>query len=768
MTGSPLRKTAWRSHELQSHEAIRVVGSREHNLKNVSIDIPKKLITVFTGVSGSGKSSLVFDTIAAESQRQLNETFSSFARHRLPHYGQPDVDLIENLAVAIVVDQKRLGGNARSTVGTATDIQALLRLLFSRVGEPFVGLSSVFSFNHPDGMCPRCEGIGAITTVDVDALLDRSKSLNDGAIRFPLLAVGSARWKRYVLSGYFDNDKKLEDYSPEEWELLLNAEPHKPPHPAKGWWASSMYEGLIPRFHRSFLHNRSSSDRNEALESVVTSGLCPDCHGARLRPEVLACKINGNSIADLAAMPASDLVPIVAEISTTAAVPIVAALCARLDHMTGIGLGYISMDRQTSTLSGGESQRVKMLRHLGSSLTDLTYVFDEPSIGLHPRDVNQMIALLREIRDKGNTVLVVEHDPQIIAIADHVIDMGPGAGESGGRVVFKGKVADLKRSDTLTGRFMKARPHPKAVLRPPTGWLKLRNANLHNLKNVSVDIPQGVLTAVVGVAGSGKSSLINGVFSRRYPDAVCIDQGALGGSIRSNTATYTGVLDPIRKLFAEANSVGASLFSSNSAGACPGCKGLGVTRMDMAFMDTIVSACEVCHGRRFTDAVLAYKLRGKNIDDVLSMSVSDAQRFFHEPDIRPALDRVAEVGLDYMTLGQPLSSLSGGERQRIKLATELQNTGRIFILDEPTTGLHMSDVARLVRLMGRLADSGNTLLVIEHNLDVITQADWIIEMGPGAGQNGGSVIFKGNPIEMINSETSQTAPWIRAGASLEN
>ncbi|QNA82599.1 excinuclease ABC subunit UvrA [Sphingomonas sp. So64.6b] len=761
MTASAPRKTAPRKNASREHGVIRVVGSREHNLKNISIEIPKKLITVFTGVSGSGKSSLVFDTIAAESQRQLNETFSSFVRHRLPHYGQPDVDSIENLAVAIVVDQKRLGGNARSTVGTATDIQALLRLLFSRVGKPFVGESSVFSFNHPEGMCTRCEGIGATNTVEIEALLDKSKSLNEGAIRFPPLAVGSARWKRYVLSGYFDNDKKLDAYSHEEWDLLLNAEPRKPPHPRKGWWASSMYEGLIPRFHRSFLGKSGErSTYAEALDRVVTSGPCPECHGARLKPDVLRSRINGNNIADLAAMPTIDLVSVVSAISGSVAAPIVAAIAGRLEHLIGIGLGYLSMDRQTSTLSGGESQRVKMLRHLGSSLTDLTYIFDEPSVGLHPRDVNQLIALLRELRDKGNTVLVVEHDPQVIAVADHVIDMGPGAGDKGGRVVFQGKVDDLERSDTLTGRFMKARPRPKALVREPTGVMPLRDVTLHNLKNLSVDIPQGVLTAIVGVAGSGKSSLINGAFARRYPDAICIDQAALGGSSRSNTATYTEVLDPIRRLFAQANDVSASLFSANSIGACPACKGLGITQIDMAFMDTIVSTCEVCHGRRFTDEVLAYEFRGKNIDDVLRMSVADASQFFDSPDISPALDRVAEVGLDYMTLGQPLSSLSGGERQRIKLATELQNAGRIFILDEPTAGLHMSDVARLIGLLNRLVDNGATLLVVEHNLDVISQADWIVEMGPGAGGDGGRVIFQGRPEDMIVSRTSLTGQYL--------
>jgi excinuclease UvrABC ATPase subunit len=738
----------------QDNDAIRVRGAREHNLKAVSVEIPKKKLTVFTGVSGSGKSSLVFDTIAAESQRQLNETFSSFARHRLPHYGQPDADSIENLSAAIVVDQKRLGGNARSTVGTATDIYSLLRLFYSRIGKPFVGESTVFSFNHPEGMCPRCHGLGSVEEVDVEALLDRTKSLNEGAIRFPGLAVGSARWKRYTLSGLFDNDKKLRDYSEREWDLLLNAKPFKPRRPKSGWWASSKYEGLIPRFHRSFLgqsREKTADTHGEALNRFVRQGPCPACSGARLNRNVLRSRIAGKNIAQCAALQAGELRTFLSGVSSSIAGPVQEAILERLEHLVGMGLGYLSLDRQTSTLSGGESQRVKMVKHLGSSLTDMLYIFDEPSIGLHARDVHQVNELLKRLRDKGNTVLVVEHDPDVIAVADHIIDMGPRAGRHGGQVVFQGTHDSLLSAGTLTGRCLARRPELKTENRQAQGVLPIRNASLHNLKKVSVDIPKGIMTVVTGVAGSGKSSLINGVFSRRYPETICIDQGALTASRRSNTASYTGLLDPIRALFANANGVSRSLFSANSEGACPACDGLGTTRIDLAFMDSVESTCEVCGGRKFTAEVLRHTLRGKNIDDVLRLSASEAREFFVESDLRTTLDRLIAVGLGYMSLGQPLSTLSGGERQRIKLATELEKSGQIYVLDEPTTGLHMSDIDRLLKLINRLVDNGSTVLVIEHNLDVIAQADWVIDMGPGAGRDGGRVIFEGTPARLVQS-----------------
>jgi excinuclease UvrABC ATPase subunit len=743
----------------QGHDVIRIRGAREHNLKNVDVDIPKKRITVFTGVSGSGKSSLVFDTIAAESQRQLNETFSSFVRHRLPHYGQPDADEIENLSAAIIVDQKRLGGNARSTVGTATDIYSLLRLLYSRLGNPPVGDSTMFSFNHPEGMCPRCDGLGAVEVLDIERLVDRDKSLNEGAILFPALAVGTARWKRYALSGLFDNDKKLRDFTPAEWELLLHAKPFRPEHPRPGWWQSAQYEGLVHRFNRSFMNQsveRTRGASREALSRVVTRGPCPVCKGARLNLQVLGSRIDGKNIADCTAMQVSDLIDFMRGITAPTVAPVVGSIAERLEHLTGIGLGYLSLDRQTNTLSGGESQRVKMVKHLGSSLTDMTYIFDEPSVGLHARDVQQVNVLLKQLRDKGNTVLVVEHDPDVIAIADHIVDVGPRAGKEGGEVVYQGTLAGLARAKTSTGRAISRAPRLNSSPRAPQGWLPLRNVSRHNLHDVSVDVPKGVLTAVVGVAGSGKSSLINGAFARRYPETVSIDQGALSGSRRSNMATYTGLLDPIRNLFAGANGVSATLFSANSAGACPGCKGLGTTTLDLAFMDPIESTCEVCHGKRFTPEVLHHRFRGKNIHEVLDLSATEAREFFSEPQLRETLERLVEVGLGYMSLGQPLSTLSGGERQRIKLAAELEKSGQIYVLDEPTTGLHLSDIDRLQTLMSRLVEQGSTLLVIEHNLEVIAQADWVIEMGPGAGRNGGKIVFQGTVERLVADEKSLT------------
>ncbi|MGG4393955.1 excinuclease ABC subunit UvrA [Paenibacillus thiaminolyticus] len=746
------------------HNWIHVAGARENNLKNVTLSIPKKKITVFTGVSGSGKSSLVFDTIAAESQRQLNDTFTSFVRHRLPHYGQPDVDSLENLSVAIVVDQKRIGGNARSTVGTVTDIYSLLRLLYSRIGKPFVGYSDVFSFNNPQGMCPKCEGLGTVAAIHVESLLDRNKSLNEGAIQFPTFRPGEWRWKRYVCSGLFDNDKKLRDYTEEEWDTLLYKTDVKIKDPGPGWPPTSKYEGIIPRFERSFLTKESEEAKTrykEEFDRIVTRGQCPLCHGARLQASVLNCTINGRSIADCAAMQVTDLVSFMRVIDAPAAVTVVSAILERLESLIGIGLGYLSLNRETSTLSGGESQRVKMVRHLGSSLTDITYIFDEPSIGLHPRDVHRLNTLMQQLRDKGNTVLVVEHDPDVIAIADHIVDMGPEAGSKGGRIVYEGSLEGLAVSGTLTGRHLGHRPPLNRAPRPPQGWLAIERASLHNLKDVSVKIPQGVLTAVTGVAGSGKSSLVNGVLPQFYPEAVFIDQGALRGFKRSNPATYTGIMAPIRGLFAQANRVSASLFSFNSEGACPECKGLGRTYSDLAFMDPIVSVCEVCQGRRFTEDVLLHSLRGKHIGDILEMSLAEAKEFFREDAIRPVLERLSDVGLDYITLGQPLSTLSGGERQRLKLAAEMESGSQIYVFDEPTTGLHMSDVARLRGLMNRLVDNGSTVIVIEHNLDVISQADWIIDMGPGAGHEGGQVIFAGIPEKLIHCRHSLTAQYVQ-------
>lgn len=745
---------------------IRVIGARENNLKNISVSIPKKKITVFTGVSGSGKSSLVFDTIAAESQRQLNETFTSFIRHRLPHYGQPDVDALENLSVAIVIDQKRIGGNARSTVGTVTDIYSLLRLLYSRIGKPFVGYSDVFSFNNPQGMCPECEGLGTVKEFNLGRLIDRQKSLHEGAIQFPTFRPGEVRWKRYICTGLFDNDKKLKDYTEDEWDTLLYKTGFKPPNPTDGWPPTSMYKGIIPRIERTFLRkeSRDAALYKEAIDHVVTRGVCPLCKGARLNQNALSCKINGKSIADCTALQVSDLIEVIREIDVPLASTIVAALIERLENLISIGLGYLSLNRETSTLSGGESQRVKMVRHLGSSLTDITYIFDEPSIGLHPHDVHRLNNLIKRLRNKGNTILVVEHDPDVMAIADHVIDIGPGAGSNGGRIVYEGDFAGLRASDTLTGRYLSRRPRLKTQPRTPNGSLVIEHAVMHNLKDVSVKIPRGVMTVVTGVAGSGKSTLINRVLPQHYPKAILIDQSELRGAKRSNPATYTGMFDLVRDLFARLNRVSASLFSFNSAGACQECKGIGITYTDLAFMDPIVSTCEVCQGRRFTDKVLAYTLRGKNISEILDMRVADARQFFHEADIQSVLDRLHDVGLDYITLGQPLNTLSGGERQRIRLATELKNNGQIYVFDEPTTGLHMSDVERLIALLNRIVDHGSTVVVIEHNLDVISQADWVIDLGPGAGHEGGKVIFEGYPKELVKRQSSLTGFYLKKHA----
>lgn len=746
-----------------AHNALHVVGAREKNLKNVTVSIPKKQITVFTGVSGSGKSSLVFDTIAAESQRQLNETFTSFVRHRLPHYGQPDVDSLENLSVAMVIDQKRIGGNARSTVGTITDIYSLFRLLYSRIGKPFVGYSNVFSFNNPHGMCPTCDGLGKAATIHIERLFDKNKSLNEGAIQFPTFRPGDWRWKRYAFSGLFDNDKKLEAYTNKEWHTLLYKTDIKLTNPHHEWPKTAKYEGIIPRFERSFLtkESKEGSRYKKEIDFIVSRGVCPQCMGARLNPHVLSCKINGKNIADCTAMQVSDLIEVMRTIEEQAAITMVSAIIERLEHLDSIGLGYLSLNRETATLSGGESQRVKMVRHLGSSLTDITYIFDEPSIGLHPRDVHQLNTLLKRLCDKGNTVLVVEHDPDVISIADHVIDMGPRAGTNGGVVVYEGDLKGLAASDTLTGKHLSHRPHLKTKPRQSQGSLVIEHASLHNLKDVSVTIPKDVMTVITGVAGSGKSTLINGVLPQYYPEAIFIDQSAVRGSKRSNPATYTGMLDLIRSLFSKANNVSASLFSFNSEGACPECKGLGMTYLDLAFMDPIASICEVCQGRRFTNEVLGLRLRGKNISEVLEMTVSEARTFFYEKDIKPILERLCDVGLDYITLGQPLHTLSGGERQRMKLAAELENSGQIYVLDEPTTGLHMSDVERLIGLMNRLVDNGSTLIVIEHNLDVISQADWILDLGPGAGHDGGKIMFAGYPADLVNSESSITGRYLK-------
>ncbi|MEF3305081.1 excinuclease ABC subunit UvrA [Paenibacillus sp. GYB003] len=744
-------------------DSIQVTGATEKNLKGVDVTIPKKKITVFVGLSGSGKSALVFDTIAAESQRQLNETYSSFVRNRLPHYGQPEVESIERLPVAIVIDQKRIGGNARSTVGTATDIYALLRLLFSRFGTPFVGYSDAFSFNNPQGMCPECEGLGKAKAVRVDRLLDKEKSLHEGAILFPTFRPGDFRWKRYVSSGLFDNDKKLKHFTEEEMDTLLYKSGFKPPHPTKDWPPTSLYEGVVPRIKRTFLDkdSRDSARYKEAIDRVVTEERCSVCDGGRLNRTVLSCTLNGKSIADCCGMPINELIRFIQAVDEPGARTITEAIARRLSHLESIGLGYLHLNRETSTLSGGESQRIKMVRQLGNGLTDIVYIFDEPSIGLHPHDVRTINRLMRQLRDKGNTVLIVEHDPDVIRIADHIVELGPGAGTMGGTIVYEGDLHRLRAANTWTAKALNRRPAFKDEVRTPAGWIAIECADRHNLKRINVRIPTGVLTVVTGVAGSGKSTLIRHELPKHCPEAIFIDQGTIGASNRSNMATYTGIFDAIRSSFAKENGADAALFSFNSRGACPTCKGLGMLYTDFAFMDTVATVCEVCQGQRFTPHVLSMTYRGKTISDVLSMTVDEALDFFHDTHITDALKRLHEVGIGYLSLGQPLSTLSGGELQRVKLAAELETNGNVYVLDEPTTGLHLSDVERLLRMMNRLVERNNTLIVIEHNVDVICQADWLIDLGPGAGEDGGRVLYEGVPDRIVDCRDSITGAYLQ-------
>ncbi|NTU83692.1 MAG: excinuclease ABC subunit UvrA [Chloroflexales bacterium] len=744
---------------MTDRQFIEVHGARENNLKDISLNIPKQKLTVFTGVSGSGKSSLVFDTIAAEAQRQLNETFTAFVQGFLPHYGQPDVDRIEHLNAPIIIDQKRVGGGSRSTVGTYTDIAVLLRLLFSRVGQPYAGPAYAFSFNTPQGMCPECEGIGKTVQLDLDKLLDRSASLNGGAILHPEFKVGKWMWKMYPLSGLFDNDKPIKDYSDEELHALLYGADVKVSFGEFG----SKYEGLVERFTRMYIKKDAAamSDRNRAVfEQFTTSQTCPLCHGARLNRAALDCRIAGRNIAELSDLEATELIAFLEGFTDPIAVRLAARLTERVQHLVEIGLGYLSLGRETSTLSGGESQRVKMIRHLGNSLTEMLYILDEPTVGLHARDVARLNSLLKKLRDKGNTVLVVEHDPDVIAIADHVVDIGPKAGTHGGEVVFEGSYEDLKRADTLTGQFLKQHLPIKQKVRQPTGQMTIQNAALHNLKNVTVNIPTGVLTVVTGVAGSGKSTLVNDVFLEQHPDAIVIDQSRVTANSRSAPATYTGIMDDIRQAFARANKVSASLFSFNSAGSCPNCNGLGVVYTDLAFMEGIAATCEICEGKRFKSEVLAYHLRGKTISDVLDMTVEETLTFFTEKKIKAVLHAMSDVGLGYLRLGQPLSTVSGGEGQRLKLATELHKQGSVYVMDEPTTGLHRSDIGLLMGIIDRLVDAKNTVILIEHHLDVIRQADWIIDLGPEGGSAGGEVLFEGPPQALKDSKRSITARFI--------
>ncbi|MFF4378359.1 ATP-binding cassette domain-containing protein [Kitasatospora sp. NPDC001547] len=780
------KRTDAQPHVADSHDLIRVHGARENNLKDVSVDIPKRRLTVFTGVSGSGKSSLVFDTVAAESQRLINETYSAFVQGFMPTLARPEVDVLEGLTTAIIVDQQRMGADPRSTVGTATDANAMLRILFSRLGTPHIGSPKAFSFNVPSisgagavtveragrtvkerrsfsitgGMCPRCEGRGTVSDIDLTQLFDDGKSISEGAITIPGWKTDS--WWTvgvYANSGFLDPDKPIREYTEQELRDFLYREPTK----VKVNGVNLTYEGLVPKIQKSMLAKDKEALQPHIrafVERAVTFTACPDCGGTRLSEAARSSRIAGISIADACAMQISDLADWVRGLDEPSVAPLLGTLRQALDSFVEIGLGYLSLDRPSGTLSGGEAQRVKMIRHLGSSLTDTTYVFDEPTTGLHPHDIDRMNRLLLRLRDKGNTVLVVEHKPQTIAIADHVVDLGPGAGTAGGTVCYEGDVAGLRTSGTVTGRHLSDRTPLRATVRKPTGALEIRGASTHNLRDVDVDVPLGVLTVVTGVAGSGKSSLIHGSI-RAEEGVVSVDQGAIKGSRRSNPATYTGLLEPIRKAFAKANGVKPALFSANSEGACPTCNGAGVVYTDLAMMAGVATTCEDCEGKRYQPAVLDYHLGGRDIAEVLAMPVTEAEEFFGSGEAKlPAahriLERLADVGLGYVSLGQPLTTLSGGERQRLKLATHMADKGGVYVLDEPTTGLHLADVEQLLGLLDRLVESGKSVIVIEHHPAVMAHADWIIDLGPGAGHDGGRVVFEGTPAELVAARSTLT------------
>ncbi|MER7504294.1 excinuclease ABC subunit UvrA [Nonomuraea pusilla] len=778
-------------HVADVHDVIRVHGARENNLKDVDVEIPKRRLTVFTGVSGSGKSSLVFDTIAAESQRLINETYSAFVQGFMPTLARPEVDVLEGLTTAIIVDQERMGANPRSTVGTVTDANAMLRILFSRLGQPHIGSPQAFSFNVASvsgagaitlerdgrtvserrdftitgGMCPRCEGMGTVTDLDLSQLYDDSKSLAEGAITVPGYKADGWMVRSFTESGFLDPHKPIRDYTEQELHDFLHREPLK----VKMKGINATYEGLIPRIQKSFLSKDVTALQPHIrafVERAATFTACPDCGGTRLSAAARSSTIKGVSIADACAMQISDLAAWVRDLDEPSVAPLLTALQHTLDSFVEIGLGYLSLDRSSGTLSGGEAQRTKMIRHLGSALTDVTYVFDEPTVGLHPHDIQRMNDLLLRLRDKGNTVLVVEHKPEVIEIADHVVDLGPRAGTAGGEVMFEGTVDGLRASGTLTGRHLDDRASLKPSVRTPSGVLEVRGAATHNLQDVDVDIPLGVLVVVTGVAGSGKSSLIHGSVSGR-DGVVSVDQTPIRGSRRSNPATYTGLLDPIRKAFAKANGVKPALFSANSEGACPTCNGAGVIYTDLAMMAGVATPCEECDGKRFQASVLEYHLGGRDISEVLAMSVTEAEEFFRSGEARtPAahavLDRLAEVGLGYLSLGQPLTTLSGGERQRLKLATQMADKGGVYVLDEPTTGLHLADVEQLLGLLDRLVDSGKSVIVIEHHQAVMAHADWIIDLGPGAGHDGGRIVFEGTPSDLVAARSTLTAEHLAA------
>ncbi|MEO8403651.1 MAG: excinuclease ABC subunit UvrA [Chitinophagaceae bacterium] len=744
-------------------KTIKITGARQNNLKNISLEIPKNKITVFTGVSGSGKSSLVFETIGAEAQRQINETQNSFIRNRLTHFGVADVDKIEHLNVPVIINQKRLGGNARSTVGTATDIYASLRLLFSRMGKPFVGYSNVFSFNNPQGMCLTCEGLGYKQTINVAQLFNKNKSLNEGAILFPTFQPGGYRWIRYAHSGYFDNDKKLNQYTKEEWQLLLYADEHKPKHPHKGWGKTMMYKGVIRRLENDFLKKDSKefNSRQADLKKILVSAPCPACHGKRLNDKILSCKIEGQNIADCAALPIDELLNFLKSLSSKLYETVLGELTKKLENVINIGLQYLTLDRVTNTLSGGESQRIKMVKHLGNSLEDLLYIFDEPSIGLHPKDLENISGIIKQIKDKCNTVLIVEHDPDLIKIAEHIVDMGPLSGRKGGEIVYEGSFKGLKAAHGKTAEYFSQKKTYNRVPRKADSFFTIKNAQLHNLKNITVNIPEKVLTVVTGVAGSGKSTLISKVLPTQFPDIKIIDQSLFATSSRATLLTYLGISDKIRNLFAKENNVSNKLFSRNGEGSCPNCKGLGVEKVDLAFMEDIEEPCEVCHGTGFNPDVLKYDYQNKNIAEVLNLTVEEAQIFFKGNMFIRHFNLLIELGLDYLTLGQRLNSFSGGERQRLKLTKELNDQNNTLVLDEPSTGLHPSDTQKLMKILNRLIEHGNTLIVIEHNLDIIAQADWIIDIGVGAGKYGGDLIFEGVVTNLLKSTKSETAKYLK-------
>lgn len=736
-------------------EYIEIRGARENNLKDVSIKIPKRKITIFTGVSGSGKSSLVFDTIAAESQRLLNENFSMFVRNFLPKIAQPEADDIKNLSMAVIVDQKPLGGGSSSTVGTVTDISTALRLLFSRFGKPYVGYANAFSFNDPAGMCPNCNGMGQKMSVDMDMSFDMNKSINDGALKMPdyISTAGKEGWYlKIVKSAGFDNDKKLKDFSEAELQDLLHGKQRKV---NLGGGMSLNFEGVIDKFERKYIKAdlKTYSERTQKnVAPFITMGPCNECHGSRINERARSSKIDGYNITDLQNMQVDKLVDIIKKLDSKESHSLTKTLVDRLTNLNEIGLGYLTLNRGTDTLSGGESQRVKMVKHLNGSLVDVMYIFDEPSVGLHPRDVYRLNDLLKKLRDQGNTVIVVEHDPDVIQAADHIVDVGPNAGSRGGEIVFQGDYKDLLKADTLTGKHLKDQQPMKTEFRKATGKLEIKDAHANNLQHVDVDIPTGVFTVITGVAGSGKSSLIHQVFLKQHPDTIVVDQSQVGTSSRSNPATYIGLMDDIRRVFAKANKVDAGLFSFNSKGACENCKGAGFLTQNLGFLDDAKTVCDVCHGKRFKDEVLGYKYNDKSITEVLELTMAQAHEFFGQREMVPKLQALNDVGLEYLTLGQPLSTLSGGECQRIKLASQLHKKGTVYVLDEPTTGLHISDTVRLHKLINQIVDEGNTVITIEHNQDIIRQADWIIDLGPEGGDKGGQIMFTGTPAEILKSK----------------